>query len=95
MIVLVDRSCRGEGQGPDEPLSGKRQHSNAVKEWWDAIKELEQARIWQTAVQFALMTQSLISPQINRCQVYIHLQSRGDAKSNPLGNTVVTEAQGD
>ena len=94
MIVLVDGSCGGEGQGPDEP-SGKRQHSNVVKEWWDAIKGLVQARIWQTAVQFALTIQSLIGPQTNRHQVYIHLQPRGDAKSNPLGNTVVTEAQGD
>jgi len=94
MIVLVDGSCRGEGQGLDKP-SGKRQHSDAVKEWWDAIKGLVQTRIWQTAVQFALMTQSLISPQMNRRQVYIYLQPRGNARSNLLGNTVVTEAQGD
>jgi len=93
MIVLVDRSCGGEGQGLDKP-SGKRQHSDVVKEWWNAIKGLAQARIWQTAVQFTPTTQSLISPQMHRCQVYIHLQPRGDAKSNPLGNTVVTEAQG-
>ena len=66
-----------------------------VKGLVDAIEGLVQARIWQTAVQFAPMTQSLIGPQMNRHQVYIHLQPRGDAKSNPLGNTVVTETQGD
>jgi len=68
MVVLVDGSCGGERQGPDEP-SGKRQCSDAVKKWWDAIKGLVQARIWQTAVQFALTTQSLIGPQTNRCKV--------------------------
>ena len=31
MIVLVDESCGGEEQGPDEP-SGKIQSSDAVKE---------------------------------------------------------------
>jgi len=50
----------------------------------DELGNSSESGVWLNA----LMMPSLISPQTNRCQVYVHSWSRGDAKSNPLGNPV-------
>jgi len=57
--------------------------------WTTAVAKREERWGWREQQRMSTpMTPSLISPQTNRHQVYVHLWPRGNAKSNLPGNPI-------